>query len=261
MLKKIFNRIRNITLNNVVTNHVLILVKKDYLIKKWRNNWADMEYNTEMSPQENVGCSHSPLVQGFADKTHAVLKQKIKENFSDKKTVMDMGCGTGLYLKDFPEEFSLTGIDLNAEFLKVAEEIVPRIKTIHGNYLHIDINEKYDVIISIGVLMYIEPSSLKKMIKKLFDNLNVGGKIFFQYSHALLYKDLVFSDLSYVRYSPTYFEKALAPYFTIIEHKHFFDDRTVEKYDKDRYYYPNGKEDRVDTVQNSYLLIAEKKNL
>lgn len=259
MLRKIINKLRNIALNNIVTNQFLILIKKDYLIKKWRNNWADFKYNKELSPEENVGCSLSAKIQNLTEEMHVILREKIDLHFSDKNSVLDMGCGTGLFLRDFPDRFSMTGIDLNAEFLEVAEEIVPKVKTIHGNYLNLEIEEKFDVIISYGVLMYFEPSSLNRLVKKLSNNLNPGGKILFQYSHALLWKDLWFSDLSYVRYSPPRFEKALKSHFNILEHHHYFDDRTVETYDKERYYYPNGKNDRVDTVQNTYLLVAEKK--
>lgn len=259
MLNKIFNRLRNIFLNNILVNNVLIILKKDYLIKKWKNNWAYIEYDKEKSPEQNVGCSPDFKIQKLARETHSTIKAKTAEHFSNAKSVLDIGCGTGVYLKDFPEHFSLTGIDLNDPFLKVAKHAVPSAKFIKGDYMKIDLEEKYDLIITLGFLMYIEPSTLKDFFQKLNQDLNIGGKIFFQYSHALLLKDVLYSDLSYVRYSPTHIEKVISPFFNIIEHKHFFDNRTVENYDRDRYYFPNGKNNRVDTIQNTYLLIAEKK--
>lgn len=259
MIRKLYNKFREILLNNIIVNNFLILIKRDYLIKKWQNNWANLNYDHEKSPQENVGCSHLPELQKYADETHQILVKKIEQHFCKFNSVLDIGCGTGLYLRDFPNNWSKTGVDLNQDFLDVAKGLVPGVNTKHGDYLNLDFNEKFDLIISIGVLMYIEPSSLKKFFKKMNNDLNRGGKIFFQYSHALLLIDIYYSDLSYVRYTPRYIEKTIAPFFDVIEHKHFFDDRIVQKYDKEKYYFPNGKRNRVDTVRNSYMLIAQKK--
>lgn len=256
MLKKS----RIILLNNILVNNILILIKKDFLVKKWKNNWSEIEYNPDKAEEENyMGCSQNSIIQKFVKETSNTIKKSIELYFYDSKTVLDLGCGTGAYLTNFSEQASLTGIDLNESFLREAKKNIPSLKTIHGNFLKVNLENKYDLIVAIGVLMYIEPSSITNFFKKLSRSLNCGGKIFFQYSHALSLKDIFYNDLSYVRYSPAYLEKVMEPFFSILEHKHFFDDRTVNKFDTIKYFFPNNKKNRTDTIQNTYLLIAQKK--
>lgn len=258
--RKMLKKVKIILLNNILINNILIIVKKDFLIKKWQNNWAKIEYNSDKAEEENhMGCSQNPKIQKLVKETNNTIKKSIKKYFYDSKTVLDLGCGTGAYLINFSEQASLTGIDLNESFLIEAKRKIPSLKTIYGNFLKVNLENKYDLIVAIGVLMYIEPSSIANFFKKLSTSLNSGGKIFFQYSHALSLKDIYYHDLSYVRYSPAYLEKVMEPFFSVLEHKHFFDNRTVNKFDTIKYFFPNNKKNRTDTIQNTYLLIAQKK--
>lgn len=260
MIKKIFNRTRNLLLNNLIVNNLLILIKKDHLIKKWKNNWTKMKYDSTKIDEDNyMGCSQNSTIQQFVKDTNNTIKKSIDKYFYDSKSVLDIGCGTGAYLINFSEQESLTGIDLNESFLREAKKNIPSLETIHGNFLKVNLVNKYDLIVAIGVLMYIEPSSITNFFEKLSISLNGGGKIFFQYSHALSLKDIFYNDLSYVRYSPAYLEEVMEPFFSVLEHKHFFDDRTVNKFDTIKYFFPNNKKNRIDTIQNTYLLIAQKK--
>ena len=259
MISKLINRSFMLVLNNIITNNILILFKKDFLIKKYLNNWEKKEYDSEKSPQENVGYSHIPEIQKYFEKSHGILKNKVKKYFNNSNTVLEIGCGTGLFLRNFPENFKKTGQDLNIDFLKIALNSDPKLNIIHGDFLNVEINEKFDVITCIGVLMYIPPSKINLFFDKINNLLNDNGKIYFQYSHALLLKDTLYSDLSYVRYRPKFIEKKIKNKFKVLEHKHFFDNRKITNYDKNRYYFPNGKNNRVDTIKNSYLLIAQKK--
>lgn len=258
MISRIINKLLLKLLNNIITNNILILLNRDVLIKKYINQWEHKNYDSDKSPQENVGYSHIPEIQEYFEKSHDILKSKIKKYFSDNKSVLEIGCGTGLFLKNFPKDLKKTGQDLNKEFLKIALKSQPELNIIHGDFLKVDIVDKYDLITCIGVLMYIPPSKIDLFFDKIHSHLNENGKIYFQYSHALLIKDILYNDLSYVRYKPKFIENKIMNKFKIMEHKHFFDDRKISSYDKNRYYFPNGKKNRVDTIKNSYLLIAQK---
>lgn len=245
--------------NNIPVNNLLVILKKDYLIKKIINNWAVKKYDHSKSPQENVGYSHIPAMQELVNKSHVILKEKINLYLHNRKSVLDIGCGTGLYLADFPSSFKLYGIDLNSHFLEVSKTIVPNAIVKQGNYLEEKFDTKFDAIISFGVLMYFEPSKIKILFKKLHDDLNDNGVLLIQYPQAMSIKDLYYPDLSYIKYSPDFLEKAFKPYFNILEHKHFYDERKIKSYDPVHYYYPDGQNKRLDTIQNTYLLVGQKK--
>jgi len=257
LIKKIFNRSLNFILNNIVTNFILIIIRKDNLIKNRKNNWVKKEYNENVSLQENTGCS--ACIQELVNLSHDALKITTKNYLKNGDNILDIGCGPGLFLKDFSDDKKIFGIDLNKPFLEKAKQLIKNGVFINGNYLKIKLDEKMNLIYLFSVLMYIEPSNINKFFKKISNDLAENGILFIQYPHALQLKDIFFYDLSYVRYSPFLIEKIAKKYFTIIEHKHFFDDRKVNIYDSKYYYFPDGKNSRLDTLQNTYLLIAKKK--
>ena len=258
--KKVYYRSIIFLLNNVITNFFLILFKKDSLIKKWRGNWEHYVYDEKKTLQENVGYSHIPGIQAAVDKSHVLFKEFIEKNVPANSRVLDIGCGTGLYLKDLPGGHVLYGIDLNSAFLDKAASVVPGAILIKGNYLNEVIDTRFDFIFSFGVFMYFERSRLDFFLDKINEQLSPGGIFYLQYSHAVHLKDLFYPDLSYIKHSPYFLEKKAAKKFDVIEHHHFYDDRKVKYYDDKHYFFPDGTNTRVDTVLNTYLLVLRKRN-
>ncbi|KAB3531553.1 class I SAM-dependent methyltransferase [Alkaliphilus serpentinus] len=95
---------------------------------------------------------------------------------------LDLGCGPGLYAERFVKKgYSITGIDYSKRSVAYAtEKAVERgdaIKYIYQNYLDIDYENEFDVIILIycdyGVL---NPSQRSLLLKKVYKALKKGGK-------------------------------------------------------------------------------------
>ena len=148
---------------------------------------------------------------------------------------------------------------MNPSFVEKSKNVVPSANIFNGHYINKKFDKKFDLIISFGVLMYFEPSIIDFFFKKTASDLNENGNIFIQYSHATRFLDLLYPDLSYVRYSPRKIEKIAKKYFTVLEHKHFFYEKKVNSYDKNPYYFPVEGSRRLDTLENTYLIIARKK--
>lgn len=103
-----------------------------------------------------------------------------KSNFQ-KKSVLDIGCGTGKYLRYLKEKgFQVNGIDSS----KVAIDITKNNVCDSGNILEDDMFEllipenKYDLIISVATLNHGIKSDIKKVIQNIHKSLVIGGKIF-----------------------------------------------------------------------------------
>lgn len=104
----------------------------------------------------------------------------IKEKLMGKKSVLDMGCGTGTMMKLLEDDFEIDGFDLSPDMLAMARNKVK------GNLYcfdmrSFDMHKSYDAIISSGdSLSYIlDTEELKEIFKNVANNLNEDGIFIF----------------------------------------------------------------------------------
>ncbi len=108
----------------------------------------------------------------FANKLDARFRWEMYERFTytmreanpiEGKTILDVGCGTGLYSIEFAKRKArkVIGIDISSNMLETCsararEHVVEsRTEFIHTDLLHYDPNEKFDLVIGIGLFDYI----------------------------------------------------------------------------------------------------------
>lgn len=101
-------------------------------------------------------------------------------NFIDKKDkVIDVGCGTGIHGSLLEKNgISVDGLDLNQEMLNIAKTRMNGI-LYNQNVLNINIDKKYDVVISMFAVMnhLNNTDELTKALLNLKGILNENGKI------------------------------------------------------------------------------------
>jgi len=119
------------------------------------------------------------LVQGLEYKTPELLFNLVRPYLTEKMTILDLGCGTGLGAQLYrPFAKSLTGVDVSAKMLKKASE-----KNIYNRLEVFDILQdwvfptKFDLIYSSDVFVYF--GNLDMIIKSASSYLVNGGKIAF----------------------------------------------------------------------------------
>ena len=84
-------------------------------------------------------------------------------------SVLEIGCGTGIDLRLFPDSFQLNGIDLNERALKIAKE-----KLSSGNFQKGDITKlpfedsSIDFVFTHGLMNYLDDDILEKWIAEMF---------------------------------------------------------------------------------------------
>ena len=100
-------------------------------------------------------------------------------NHPDIHSILDVGCGSGRYCAEFLKMGKMvTGVDIASEMLNLAKILckkeVPEglIKFINGNYTNVELGEKHDAAVLMGLFDYIEnPQPLLKKLKKDINNI------------------------------------------------------------------------------------------
>jgi SAM-dependent methyltransferase len=258
-LKHIVKRSLYFLTNNVVVNNILIALGKDRYFSQRGNPYTTYVPAGSKSVQENAGYSNREEINQVLEKSKSDLLQITQAHLQANAKILDIGCGPGMYLslfKDLPYELHAT--DINSGMLALAKKEVPRAIFYEGDIHDVTINETFDLIYCIGVLIYIPPSGLQAFIKKITSLLNDGGILYLNFPHAISFWDTWYKDIAYVQYSPAQLRKVLAPWFDVVTDHHAFDNRVIEQYDKTPYKSLNPDTHR--TYKNSYLLVAKKKH-
>lgn len=118
-----------------------------------------------------------PVVSAFIEN-----RDKHTKNFlvNSEGTLLDLGAGTGYYLKDFVKNFSrITAVDSSREMLKIflKNNHSSKISLVCKDVKSFSSKKKFDTIIVIGLLNYLSVNNAIKLIKKLHSLLNRNGKI------------------------------------------------------------------------------------
>ncbi|MFX0073926.1 MAG: class I SAM-dependent DNA methyltransferase [Candidatus Hermodarchaeota archaeon] len=96
---------------------------------------------------------------------------------SDGNKLLDVGCGTGMHIKYFKDDFSCTGIDINTEMVEVARSKVDDVVFEQGDMINFDLNSDFDVILclfsSIGYVKTYD--NLEKTLLNFANHLKKGG--------------------------------------------------------------------------------------
>jgi SAM-dependent methyltransferase len=258
VLKKLIKRR---ILNNQLINPILYFFGLDAWLNDHYQDYIDFTPNTSLSLQEIAGYSNRPEINHTLDLIHGKLKVSVFDDLKQKGIadyqLLDIGCGTGLFLKDFLGKMNLTGIDISKAMVSIAKREMPDATIIHQHFLKYSFNNKFDTIYSIGVLIYFSKSQVSVFFKKIFELLNNRGLVFISYPHAYREIDLGYPDFTYVHYSPQYLEMIVKDRFEILYHKHVDGNRIISDFDRSPIDNSTGFEQR--TYQNSSLLILRKK--
>ena len=85
------------------------------------------------------------------------------------QSVLEIGCGTGIDLRLFPDSFQLHGIDLNEHALEIAREKVSNVNFQKGDISKLPFEDSsIDFVFTHGLMNYLDDDILKKGISEMF---------------------------------------------------------------------------------------------
>lgn len=96
----------------------------------------------------------------------------IKQFISEKSTILDLGCGTGILEEHLaPLVAKIVGVDKYQEFLNRAYK-AENIEYIASSFSDLIIKAKYDLILLFGLTMYLSDEELDDLLKKVIAAMN-----------------------------------------------------------------------------------------
>lgn len=146
-------------------NQVLEFYKNDYKLMDSSSN-AEFKYFTD-----DKSFSYSIWRLNLLSNNHT---------FSKIGKILDIGCGKGNFLREFSKKFplwKLTGVEVSENALEFAKKRLSKAKLIEGLFDPKKINQKFDLIVSLGVLEHVE--NPVEFLKSISECLNENGVIFF----------------------------------------------------------------------------------
>ncbi len=89
-------------------------------------------------------------------------------------SILEIGCGTGIDLRLFPDTFEIHGIDLNDHALEIAKEKFPIADFKKGSIVELPFEDSsVDFVFTHGLMNYLDGETLKKGISEIY---RVSGK-------------------------------------------------------------------------------------
>ena len=247
-------------LNNIVFNNIIIFLRLDDWFAHYVNTYNfynDHNPDNTKTLQEIAGYSNTPVMNELLQDIHNELNTVKDEHLADGGAVLDIGCGPGLFLKNFDERYSKSGIDITPGMIELAKKEIPDGSFKVGDFLKEEIEGSFDMIFSVGTLMYLSKSTMKKFARKTSALLKPGGIIFYSYPHAIAKKDLFYPDLHYNQYSPLFIERLYSEGFEVLMHSRAVDKKKIGKFDGAPFVHPTNPEFK--TYRNSSIIVLRKK--
>ncbi len=120
----------------------------------------------------------------FWDKYASKNEEKYNEEFAKFvrdltislrcNSVLEIGCGTGIDLRLFPESFQIYGMDLNDKALDIAKQKLPSGKFKKGTIIDIPFEDSsVDFVFTHQLLNYLDDQTLEKGVSEMY---RVSGK-------------------------------------------------------------------------------------
>ena len=122
--------------------------------------------------------SHADRWDDFQERNEQVIEEILdKGGIRKGVNVLDVACGTGILFPDYQkrEVFSVTGIDISPEMVKMAKQKFPVVDVICGDAETVSFDKQFDAVMIYNAFPHFINSD--KLIDNLSSSLNEKGRL------------------------------------------------------------------------------------
>lgn len=117
----------------------------------------------------------------LSEEIHPLFKQFLNQSNFKLKHALDIGCGTGKYLKFLQAGgFKTEGIDSSEAAIEMTKEVLgDNSAVLYANMFEFEIpKNEYDLIISVSTIHHGKKEQVQNLIDKIYEAIVENGKIF-----------------------------------------------------------------------------------
>jgi SAM-dependent methyltransferase len=100
-------------------------------------------------PAYDVFARFYDAVEGDAAERAAYVRALIERHCSGARSVLELACGTGSILAQLRPDFDVTGLDVSAPMLEVAEAKLPGVRLVPADMTDFDLDTRFDVVLCV----------------------------------------------------------------------------------------------------------------
>lgn len=140
-----------------------------------KNNEVEEAFNNAANNYDNLRSNIIPNMQQYYN-----TAIELTLNFTNPK-ILDLGAGTGILtqlLHNKHPQSEITLVDISNQMLTIAKnkfKNIKHFKYIEDDYLKMNFNDNYDIIISSLSIHHLEDDEKYQLYEKIFKHLNNGG--------------------------------------------------------------------------------------
>ena len=111
---------------------------------------------------------------GESDRLHGLIQERVQRTV---RTLLDVGCGTGMHLAHLRQHYVVEGLDLDPGLLEVAHVRLPGVPLHEGNMLDFDLGRTFDVVTCLfSAIAYMgTPDNLNVAVANMARHVAPGG--------------------------------------------------------------------------------------
>jgi SAM-dependent methyltransferase len=116
----------------------------------------------------------------------------IEKHHPAAETLLELGCGTGSVLEQLQARYTVTGVDLSPQMLRIAKTKVPHARLLRGDITTVELGETFDVAVCVAdVVNHLRPfRAWEALFARAHDHLADGGIFVFDMNTQLHLSEL-----------------------------------------------------------------------
>ncbi len=122
----------------------------------------------------------------------AYLRGLIEKHHPAAETLLELGCGTGSVLEQLQARYTVTGVDLSQQMLRIAKTKAPHARLLRKDITTLELGETFDVVVCVAdVVNHLRPfRAWEALFARAYEHLADGGIFIFDMNTQLHLSEL-----------------------------------------------------------------------